>query len=154
MKYTNSDICKIYGVSESIIGGTANEEQFIYFYQSCLTSYALPMEQEIKYKLCTEVEKRQGVYFKFNFDSTLRATAEKRAEVYTKNIGNGVMTQNEARLKEDLSPVEFGNVHYSSAQWIPSNKMELWMDSKISSNNNKAAGQNNNPDGNNNDVQA
>lgn len=154
MKTTTSDICKIYGVSETIINGTADEAQYIHFYSSCLMSYARPIEQEMSYKLLTESEKRQGYYLKFNFDSVMRATADKRAEVYAKNITNGVMTQNEARKKEDLPPLENGNIQYSPAQWLPSSKMEAWIEAKIQNLTSKTAGQNNNPDGNNNDIQA
>ncbi|RUP37055.1 MAG: phage portal protein [Acinetobacter sp.] len=153
MKYNEESIYKIFGVNKSIMDGSAGEEQYIYFYQSCLASYAIPIEQELAAKLLPESNKLTN-YFKFNFDSTLRATADKRADVYGKNIMNGVLLQNEAREKENLAPLENGDIHYSPAQWLPAAKMEAWIDAKIENLLNKTAGKNNNPDGNNNDIQA
>lgn len=45
-------------------------------------------------------------YFRFNVESLMRGDTQSRYESYGKAIGNGVMTPNEARGKEDLEPTE------------------------------------------------
>jgi HK97 family phage portal protein len=148
LKLTKTQICEIFGVAEAQLAGSVSEQDYIYFHQSTLTGYTEPMTQELEFKLLSEKDKYTHRIV-FNFDSLLRATADKRAEVYGKNILNGVMTSNEARKKENLKPLLDGNVQYMNAQVIPANKMEDYWAAKIIQLEN-SADKNNNPDGNNN----
>jgi len=148
LKLTKTQICEIFGVAEAQLAGSVSEQDYIYFHQSTLTGYTEPMSQELEFKLFSEKDKYTDRIV-FNFDSLLRATAEKRAEVYGKNILNGVMTSNEARKKENLKPLADGNVQYMNAQVIPANKMEDYWGAKITQLEN-SADKTNNPDGENN----
>ena len=49
------------------------------------------------YKLLTETERKEGMFFKFNESAILRTDAKTQAEILTSYVQNGVYTPNEAR---------------------------------------------------------
>lgn len=152
-KYGREDICSIFGVPLSIFDGKGTEEDAIFFYNNCLTSYVLPIEQELERKLLKESEKG-NTRFKFNFDSVLRASALTRAQVGEIQKRNGVANANEIRAREDMMPIDSGNQYYDNAQLIPADKMLDYYAAKIENLlKNAKADNNNNPDGNNNNTQ-
>ena len=57
--------------------------------------------------------------FRFNLDAIARADLKTRAEAYNTLVTSGVMKPNEARAKEDLPPIEGGDVAYMQQQMVP-----------------------------------
>lgn len=83
--------------------------------QPALTTY----EQELSWKLFVDSELREGYYAKFNVDAILRADIKTRYEAYGIAIEKGFMTPNEARAKEEESPLPGGDQLIVNGNFIP-----------------------------------
>jgi HK97 family phage portal protein len=152
-KFSSEEIARIFGVPASMIGATAGikssvEQEYQDFYARTLMSYAINIEQELARKLLTENDKLT-YYFKFNFNSLLRASANERADYYNKGIRGGWLSRNEARLYEDVNAFDGGDEYLIEANLMPSSQINEYMDAKIA-NLMATADKNNNPDGVNN----
>jgi glycolate oxidase len=149
----SEEIARIFGVPASMIGASAGikssvEQEYQDFYARTLMSYAINIEQELARKLLTENDKLT-YYFKFNFNSLLRASANERADYYNKGIRGGWLSRNEARLYEDVNGFNGGEEYLIEANLMPSSQINAYMDAKIA-NLMATADKNNNPDGVNN----
>jgi len=152
-KFSSEEIARIFGVPASMIGATAGikssvEQEYQDFYARTLMSYAINIEQELARKLLTENDKLT-YYFKFNFNSLLRASANERADYYNKGIRGGWLSRNEARLYEDVNGFNGGDEYLIEANLMPSSQINEYMDAKIA-NLMATADKNNNPEGVNN----
>ena len=152
-KFSSEEIARIFGVPASMIGASAGikssvEQEYQDFYARTLMSYAINIEQELARKLLTENDKLT-YYFKFNFNSLLRASANERADYYNKGIRGGWLSRNEARLYEDVNGFNGGDEYLIEANLMPSSQINEYMDAKIA-NLMATADKNNNPDGVNN----
>jgi len=74
------------------------------------------IEQNYAIQLLTLQEYKQGFYFKHILEGLLRANSKDRAEFYKYMIGNGIMTPNEVREKEDMNPSGDPN---ADELWMP-----------------------------------
>jgi HK97 family phage portal protein len=81
------------------------------FVTDSLLPWGIRLEQNYNMQLLTPSERAQGLYFKHIFEGLLRGNAADRAEFYRKMFSIGAMNINEIREKEDLDPVEGGDVH-------------------------------------------
>jgi HK97 family phage portal protein len=154
-KFSSEEIARIFGVPASMIGATAGikssvEQEYQDFYARTLMSYAINIEQEMARKLLTENDKLT-YYFKFNFNSLLRASANERADYYNKGIRGGWLSRNEARVYEDVNGFDGGDEYLIEANLMPSSQINEYMDAKIA-NLMATADKNNNPDGVNNQT--
>jgi HK97 family phage portal protein len=154
-KFSSEEIARIFGVPASMIGATAGikssvEQEYQDFYARTLMSYAINIEQELARKLLTENDKLT-YYFKFNFNSLLRASANERADYYNKGIRGGWLSRNEARVYEDVNGFDGGDEYLIEANLMPSSQINEYMDAKIA-NLMATADKNNNPDGVNNQT--
>jgi HK97 family phage portal protein len=154
-KFSSEEIARIFGVPASMIGATAGikssvEQEYQDFYARTLMSYAINIEQEMARKLLTENDKLT-YYFKFNFNSLLRASANERADYYNKGIRGGWLSRNEARVYEDVNAFDGGDEYLIEANLMPSSQINEYMDAKIA-NLMATADKNNNPDGVNNQT--
>lgn len=154
-KFSSEEIARIFGVPASMIGASAGikssvEQEYQDFYARTLMSYAINIEQELARKLLTENDKLT-YYFKFNFNSLLRASANERADYYNKGIRGGWLSRNEARLYEDVNGFNGGDEYLIEANLMPSSQINEYMDAKIA-NLMATADKNNNPDGVNNQT--
>jgi HK97 family phage portal protein len=152
-KFSSEEIARIFGVPASMIGASAGikssvEQEYQDFYARTLMSYAINIEQELARKLLTENDKLT-YYFKFNFNSLLRASANERADYYNKGIRGGWLSRNEARLYEDVNGFSGGDEYLIEANLMPSSQINEYMDAKIA-NLMATADKNNNPEGVNN----
>jgi|AntAceMinimDraft_16_1070373.scaffolds.fasta_scaffold45494_2 HK97 family phage portal protein len=99
------------------------EQQSLDFVKYGLLIWIMRFEAELNDKCLTEAEKLQDeVQFKFNLEALLRGDYKSRMEGYRIAINAGIMSQNEARKLEDMSPYEGGNEH-----WLQMNMMPLSM---------------------------
>ena len=154
-KFSSEEIARIFGVPASMIGakdGTMGsvEQEYQDFYARTLMSYAINIEQEMARKLLTENDKLT-YYFKFNFNSLLRASANERADYYNKGIRGGWLSRNEARVYEDVNGFDGGDEYLIEANLMPSSQINAYMDAKIA-NLMATADKNNNSDGVNNQT--
>jgi HK97 family phage prohead protease len=106
------------------------EQEYQDFYARTLASYAINIEQELARKLLTENDKLT-YYFKFNFNSLLRASANERADYYNKGIRGGWLSRNEARMFEDANGFDGGDEYLIESNLMPSSKINEYMDAKI-----------------------
>jgi HK97 family phage portal protein len=121
------EICRWFGVPPFMIGhsekstswGTGIEQQLLGFQKFTLNPYLRRIEQAISKQLLTAQQRAQGVYAKFNIEGLLRADSMARANFYRAMTQTGVMTINECRAKEDLPPIEGGDVARIQAQNVP-----------------------------------
>lgn len=156
-QFSAEEIARIFGVPASMIGAkdgikSSVEQEYQDFYSRTLMSYCINIEQELRRKLLTENDKT-FYYFKFNFNSLLRASANDRADFYNKGIRGGWLSPNEARAFEDAEGFDNGGKYYVEANLIPADQFEAYMNAKIEQLMSSAYS-NNNPDGNNNNTQA
>jgi HK97 family phage portal protein len=154
-KFDAEEIARIFGVPASMIGAkdgikSSVEQEYQDFYARTLMSYAINIEQELARKLLTEADKVSH-YFKFNFNSLLRASANDRADYYNKGIRGGWLNRNEARDLEDANPFAGGEEYLIEANLIPASKIDAYMDAKIEQLM-STADKNNNPSGTNNQT--
>ena len=156
-QFSAEEIARIFGVPASMIGAkdgikSSVEQEYQDFYSRTLMSYCINIEQELRRKLLTENDKT-FFYFKFNFNSLLRASANDRADFYNKGIRGGWLSPNEARAFEDAEGFDNGGKYYVEANLIPADQFEAYMNAKIEQLMSSAYS-NNNPDGNNNNTQS
>ena len=156
-QFSAEEIARIFGVPASMIGAkdgikSSVEQEYQDFYSRTLMSYCINIEQELRRNLLTENDKT-FYYFKFNFNSLLRASANDRADFYNKGIRGGWLSPNEARAFEDAEGFDNGGKYYVEANLIPADQFEAYMNAKIEQLMSSAYS-NNNPTGNNNNTQA
>lgn len=74
------------------------------WYKLTVRPMLVSIEQAVRKQVMTSAQRaRQAV--EFNFDALLRGNAKDRAELYAKNVQNGIMTRNECRQLENLPPM-------------------------------------------------
>ena len=150
--FSAEEIARIFGVPASMIGAkdgikSSVEQDYQDFYARTLMAYCKNIEQELHRKLLQEIDKPY-YYYKFNFNSLLRASANDRADFYNKGIRGGWLSPNEARAFEDANGFDGGDKYYAEGNLIPQEQFVEFMDAKIAhlmSQVNKI----NNPHGNN-----
>lgn len=122
-KYTALQIAAAFGIKPNQLNEQAKynnmEMQQREFYVDTLLSILTMYEQELSFKLLTETERNQGMFFKFNVDSILRADFKTRMDGYGVAINNGIMTPNEAREKEDLPTNPDGDILIVNGTFVP-----------------------------------
>ena len=94
-------------------------EQISYVTDSLLPP-AIRVEQNLNMQLLSEREIRSGLYFNHVFEGLLRGSSADRAEFYSKMFNIGAMSINEIRGKENLNPIENGDMHF-----VPGNMTSL-----------------------------
>lgn len=121
------------------------EQDSINFYQMTLHPKTTDFQQELAYKLLLNPNE----YFKFNFDSLLRADAKTRSEVELNRKQLG-WSDNEIRAIEDQNAYDGGDRRYANLNQIPKDIEDAYYKAKMVS---MEKGSINNPDGNNNQIQ-
>lgn len=120
------------------------EQDSINFYQMTLHPKTTDLQQEMKYKLLSNPRD----YYKFNFDSMLRADAKTRAEVERIRQLMG-WSNNDIRLIEDWPMYEGGDRRRVSLQEIPQDREDEYLTGKI-----QGMKKEPNPSGDNNNTQS
>jgi HK97 family phage portal protein/HK97 family phage prohead protease len=112
------EICRWFGVPPFMIGhnekttswGTGIEQMLLGFQKFTLNPHLRRIEQAIRKQLLTPAERAQGMFAEFNLEGLLRGDSAGRARFYETMTRAGVMTRNECRAKENLPPVDGGDV--------------------------------------------
>ncbi len=116
-QFNVTDICRWCRVPPSKIADLSratfsNIEQLnIDYVNDSLTAWMKRWEQELYRKLLTEEEKQQGYYIEHVAEGLLRGDIQTRTAAYSALFDRGVLSVNEIRSKENLNPVEGGDIH-------------------------------------------
>ena len=127
MKLNKVDICGMFGVPQSRISISDSntnynnsEQENKRYVRSGLLPWSIQDEQEMNLKLLTEQERRDGYYFKYNFNAFLRGDSKDRAEVHKIYHQMGYPL-NRILEKEDENPVDGGDVGLVQINMAPIN---------------------------------
>ena len=127
-KFSGEEICRIFGVPPAMVGygdkasnwGTGKEVDVTGFVKFTLRKRLKRFEQALLKQLVPIEERRAGnITIEFNIDGLLRGDTEARYEAYEKGIRMGIITRNEARKRENLPPIEGGDVVTVQMQDVP-----------------------------------
>lgn len=109
-QFNVDEICRWFGVPKILIDGSSDkiDEAMDLFYKTTIRPLAVNLEQSLRKQVLTKQQKQKYIC-EFNLDAMLRASLEKRAEVYAKWVQNGIKTRNECRQLENDPPLEGGD---------------------------------------------
>jgi HK97 family phage portal protein len=108
-RWFNIPVHKLKEMSKSSFNNIESEQQS--FVTDTILPWCVRLEQSYNQQLLNVNEYKSGLYFKHVLEGLLRGSAKDRAEFYSKLFNIGAMTINEIRGKEDLNPVEGGDIH-------------------------------------------
>lgn len=119
-----AEIARIFGVPNHKLNETSNstysniEMQNADYLSDCIRPWCSRLEQSITNKLFSTVE--QMAYFaEFNMDALMRGDSAARGAFYQSLWQMGSMNANEARAKENMNPVEGGDIFYVPVNYMP-----------------------------------
>ncbi|OOR68504.1 phage portal protein [Bacillus mycoides] len=112
--HTNSEICKLFGVPESMISAKANKyntvgQNSLHFLKHTIAPILVAIEQSFDRQLLTEKDKERGYYFRFDVRELLRTTQDELSNSINTLVNGGIITVNEGRFELDKPPVEGGD---------------------------------------------
>jgi HK97 family phage portal protein len=113
-RFELQEIARLYRIPSFLIGdttasttwGSGIEQQNLGFLSYSLNPHLVAWEQSLDYTLLTEIEKREGYYFKFNRAALMQVALQAQAEFFTKMRGIGVLNVNEIRNLMELNDLE------------------------------------------------
>lgn len=114
-KYSALQIAAAFGIKPVQINDyskssyASSEAQNLAFLVDTLLFILKQYEEELNYKLLSDLEIKQGYFFKFNTGMLLRADMKTQIESITKAISNGLYTPNEGRAFLDLDAKDGGD---------------------------------------------
>lgn len=126
-RFSVEEICRFFGVPPHMVGhtekssswGTGLEQQTLAFQKFTLRRRLKRIEQAVNKQLLTAAERARGMYVEFNIEGLLRGDSASRSTFYQSGLSNGWLTINEVRQRENLSPVEGGDVPRLQMQNVP-----------------------------------
>jgi HK97 family phage portal protein len=108
-RWFNLPVHKLKEMTKSSFNNIESEQQS--FVIDSLLPWSVRLEQNYNMQLLKESEFRSGLYFKHVFEGLLRGNSKDRSEFYSKLWGIGALSVNDIREKEDLDPVDGGDIH-------------------------------------------
>lgn len=126
-RFSVEEICRFFGVPPHMVGhtekssswGTGLEQQTLAFQKFTLRRRLKRIEQALNKQLLTPAERSRGMYVEFNIEGLLRGDSASRSNFYQSGLSNGWLTINEVRERENLSPVDGGDVPRLQMQNVP-----------------------------------
>lgn len=115
-KFQKAEICGLFKVPPHMIGDLEKatfsniEQQSIDFAVHTLSPYLVRIEQNINTQLLTKAE-QLNYFSKFSIDGLLRGDISSRYTAYNMGRNMGVLSANDIRAKEDLNPIENGDIY-------------------------------------------
>ena len=119
-QFQEHEISKLFAFpGELLSGSSANVDMENLF--TLLTEFAIkPLAQQLQETINLLIDS-DTYYFEFNYYGLLKVSLTKRVDAYTKQIGNGILSPNEVRLKENMPPIEAGDNFFMPANLMPLN---------------------------------
>lgn len=134
---------KLKDLSKSSFNNIESEQ--ISFVTDSILPWLIRLEQAFNSQLLTKRQRdRENLYFNHVIEGLLRANSKDRAEYYRVMIGNGVMTPNEARGKENMNPHEdpLADELYMPTGLIPMSMFEAYVNKNNGGTGNAASEEN------------
>jgi len=130
-KFSVQDLARWFGVPSILVNDTqettslgSSVEQIIeLFYKLKLRPLLELIEQAIQLRVLTLDQRSKGYFVKFTLEALLRSNLKDRIEVGAKSVQNGILTRNEVREKEDLEPIDGGDVLTAQSNLLPLDKL-------------------------------
>lgn len=123
--FTVSEICRWFDVppvlvhhNDTTTWGSGIEQIVDGFYKLSIRPMLVSIEQAIRKRVLTATQ-RSYMSAEFALDALLRGNPTQRAELYAKNVQNGVMTRNECRQLENLPPVAGADALTAQSNLLP-----------------------------------
>jgi HK97 family phage portal protein len=126
------EVCRIFGTPPVLVGHTSKttswptgvEQQVLILQKFPLGRRFRRIELALEQQLLTPADRAAGIRIKFDQDSLQRGDSEGRAKFYNAGLQNGWFTINEVRKRENLPPVEGGDVPRMQMQNVPITEAE------------------------------
>ncbi|MDH5095995.1 phage portal protein [Clostridium perfringens] len=112
------DIANMIGVPYSLIEkGVLTQEENIAFLTNVISPIIAQLEQELNYKLLTNLQIKQGYKIRFNVNTMLRVNPKQQQEILCEYVKNGIYTTNNAREILGFNKIEGADIlTYPSGQ--------------------------------------
>lgn len=111
-RFSVEEICRWFDVPPILVHhanvttwGTGIEQIVDGFHKLTIRPMLVSIEQSVRKRVMTS-KQRATMSAEISFDALLRGNAKDRAELYSKNVQNGIMTRNECRQLENLPPMD------------------------------------------------
>lgn len=124
-KYSALQIAGAFGIKPNQINDyekssySNSEMQQLSFYVDTMLFVMKQYEEEVDFKLLSDDERDDGLYFKLNEKVLLRTDSKTQMEIFAQGVNNGVYKPNEARRKLDMTDEPGGNVLIVNGNYIP-----------------------------------
>lgn len=123
--FTVSEICRWYDVppvlvhhNDTTTWGSGIEQIVDGFYKLTIRPMLVSIEQATRKRVMT-AKQRATMSVEFSLDALLRGSPSQRADLYSKNVQNGIMTRNECRQLENLPPVSGADALTAQSNLMP-----------------------------------
>lgn len=125
--FSVEEICRMFATPPHMVGHTQNstswgtglEQQTLGYQKFSLTRRLKRIEKALEQQLLTPADIVAGITIEFNLEGLLRGDSLSRARFYQIMTMIGAFTINEVRAKENLPPVEGGDVPRTQMQNVP-----------------------------------
>ena len=132
-QFSVQDLARWFGVPSVLINdvgetsalGSSVGEIISGFHRLKLRPQLSRIEQAIEKRVLTPGQRAKGINVEFNLDALLRASLMDRMEIYAKGAQNGITTRNESRKKENLPPIEGGDILTAQVNLMPVNLLGI-----------------------------
>lgn len=116
-EYQEHEIAKLFGIPEGLltVKDVNLENAFTLFLEFAIKPVATQFQEAINRLL------EDGEYFEFDYNGIMKVSLNARIDAYVKQINNGILSLDEVRAKENLSPIEAGDAHFMPANMMPWN---------------------------------
>lgn len=128
-QFSVEEICRWYDVPPVLVHhsnvttwGSGIEQIVDGFYKLTIRPLLVSIEQATRKRVMTS-RQRANMSAEFALDALLRGSPTQRAELYAKNVQNGIMTRNECRQLENLPPVEGAGDLTAQSNLLPLNML-------------------------------
>ena len=128
-QFSVEEICRWFDVPPVLIHhsnvttwGSGIEQIVDGFYKLTIRPMLVSIEQATRKRVMTP-RQRATMSVEFALDALLRGNPTQRAELYAKNVQNGVMTRNECRQLENLPPVTGADELTAQSNLVPLSKL-------------------------------
>ena len=127
--FTVSEICRWFDVppvlvhhNDTTTWGSGIEQIVDGFYKLSIRPMLVSIEQATRKRVMT-ANQRSFMSCEFALDALLRGSPTQRADLYSKNVQNGIMTRNECRQLENLPPVAGADALTAQSNLLPLEKL-------------------------------
>lgn len=126
-RFSVEDVCRFFDIPPVLIGhaaegqtmwGTGISEIILGWFKLGLAPILRHIEQEV-YRQILVPSNQRDLFVEFNLEALLRGDPAARASFYSQMAQNAIYTRNEIRARENLPPVEGGDVLTVQSNLVP-----------------------------------